>query len=50
MTTTIKANSKKEFEELKKEYRNKGYNFVTFGTKLVEMESMNGEHFIVITR
>ena len=50
MTTTIKANSKKEFEELKKEYRNKGYNFVTFGTKLVEMETIDGENFVIITR
>lgn len=50
MTTTIKANSKKEFEELKKEFRNKGYNFVTFANKIAEMESIDGKHFVIITR
>lgn len=43
----IKANSKKQFEELKKEYRNKGYNFITFDTKLVEMENMSGDMVVI---
>jgi predicted peroxiredoxin len=43
----IKANSKKQFEELKKEYRNKGYNFITFCTKLVEMENMSGDMVVI---
>ena len=43
----IKANSKKQFEELKKEYRNKGYNFITFGTELVEMENMSGDMVVI---
>lgn len=46
---TIKAESKKQFEEIKKEYREKGYNFVTFGTKLAEMENEKGD-FIIIKR
>lgn len=45
----ITATNKKEFEEIKKEYRNNGYNFVTFGTKLAEMENANGD-FVVIER
>ena len=45
----ITATSKKNFEELKKEYRNKGYHFVTFGTKLAEMEDMTG-NMVVIER
>ena len=47
---TIKANNKKEFEALKKEYRNKGYNFVTFTNKFVEMETIDGSKFVTITR
>lgn len=45
----ILAASKKEFEEIKKEYRNNGYYFITFGTKLAEMENINGD-FVVIER
>ena len=47
--TKITATNKKEFEEIKKEYRNKGFNFVTFGAKLAEMENENGD-FVVIER
>lgn len=45
--TVIKARSKKEFEELKKEYRNNGFTFITFGTKLVELEKVDGEMIVI---
>lgn len=44
----IKANNKKQFEGLKKEYRNAGYNFITFTKRYVELEKMDGSEIIVI--
>lgn len=44
----ITAKNKKQFEELKKEYRNKGYNFITFCKKFVELEKMDGSEIVVI--
>ena len=44
--TYIKAANKKHFESLKKDYRAIGYNFVTFGKRLVEMEK--DDDFIII--
>lgn len=38
MTTNITAKTKKEFEALKMEYRMNGYNFITFGQNLAELE------------
>jgi hypothetical protein len=46
--TKIKATSKKEFETLKKEYREKGYNFITFTKDFVEMEK--GDKLVVIEK
>lgn len=44
---TIKAKDKAEFEALKKAYREKGYNFLTFGTKVAEMENRQGDVVII---
>ena len=44
----INAKNKREFEELKREYRNNGYNFITFTKRFVELEKMDGTEIIVI--
>lgn len=44
---TIIAKNKAEFEAIKKEYRSKGYNFLTFGTKVAEMENRQGDVVII---
>lgn len=38
---TITTKSKKEFEATIKEYRSKGFNLITLGTKFAELESGN---------
>ena len=38
---TIKVRTKKEFEEIVREYRGKGYNIITFGKMYAEMEKEN---------
>lgn len=43
---TIKAKNKKQLQELVKEYRAQGYNIITFGYTLCELEK--GEHIVVI--
>lgn len=48
MITKIKAKNRKEFEALKVEYRNAGYNFITFGKRIAELEKMDGSEIIVI--
>lgn len=45
---TVKAKNKKHFSELIKEYRNKGYNLITYSEKLAELENEN--EVITITR
>ncbi len=45
---TIKVRGKKQFENTIKEYRAKGYNIITFGNKLAELEKDN--EIIVIER
>lgn len=45
---TIRTNSKKTFEETIKAYRAKGYNIITLGRKMAEMEKDN--EVIIITR
>ena len=39
--TTIKTNSKKEFEATIKKYRENGYNLITLGNKIAEVEKNN---------
>ena len=39
--TTIKVKNQTDFEALKADYRAKGYGFITFGKRLVEMEKGN---------
>lgn len=46
--TQIKANNKKHFEELIKAYRAQGFNLITLGKKLAELE--NGNQIIIIER
>ena len=46
----ITVRTKKEFEAVKKQFREKGYVFVTFGNKLAEMETIDKKHFVVIER
>ena len=43
---TIKAKNKNNLKEIVKEYRNKGYNIITFGYTLCEMEK--GNEIIII--
>lgn len=51
MTTKwITVKTKKEFEELKMEYRNNGYNFITFTSTLVELEPMDRSEIVTIER
>lgn len=45
-TMTIKAKSKKNLQEIVKEYRAKGYNLITFTYTLCELE--RGDEIIVI--
>ena len=46
----IEVRTKKEFEEIKKQYRNAGYVFVTFMPDFAEMEPINGGEFVIIER
>jgi hypothetical protein len=48
MTTKIKVRGKKKFESTIKEYRAKGYNIITFGYELVELEK--DDEIVVIER
>lgn len=45
--TTIKVKTKADFEATKKQYRDRGYNFITFTKRLVEMENMNGDMVMI---
>ena len=45
---TIKVKGKKQFENTIKEYRANGYNIITFGCKLAELEK--GDEIVVIER
>lgn len=45
--TTIKVKTKADFEATKKQYRDRGYNFITFTNRLVEMENMNGDMVLI---
>ena len=46
----IEVRTKKEFEEIKKQYREAGYVFVTFLPDFAEMEPITGGEFVVIER
>lgn len=41
MKTYIKAKSKRDFEELIKAYRHKGYMLISYGLKMAELEKQN---------
>ena len=46
----ISVKSKKEMEAKISEYRLKGFNIVTFTYTYVEMETLDGEQFIIIEK
>lgn len=46
MTIRINTKNKKEFETIKKQYRENGYNFITFGKRFAELEK--GNEIIVV--
>jgi uncharacterized protein involved in tolerance to divalent cations len=48
MTIKIRVRGKKKFESTIKEYRAKGYNIITFGYELVELEK--DDEIVVIER
>lgn len=41
MKAYIKAKSKRDFEELIKSYRHKGFMLITYGLKMAELEKKN---------
>ena len=47
MIKKIKVRNKREFNALVAEYKSEGYNFITQGKKLVEMETLYGEMVVI---
>ena len=46
-TTKIEVRNRRELDDATRSYRNNGYNIITFGTKMRELE--NEEQIVVIT-